>query len=56
LGVSWRIYVVATSGYDDTDAWLGSYRAPLVGFVLPPVNGDLQEAEDVVQETMLCGW
>jgi RNA polymerase sigma-70 factor, ECF subfamily len=56
LGVSWRIYVVATSGYDDTDAWLGSYRAPLVGFVLPLVNGDLQAAEDVVQETMLRGW
>ena len=31
-------------------------RAPLVGFVLPIVNGDLQAAEDVVQETMLRGW
>ena len=33
-----------------------SYRAPLVGFVLPIVGGDLQAAEDVVQETMLRGW
>jgi RNA polymerase sigma-70 factor (ECF subfamily) len=28
----------------------------LLGFVLPIVNGDLQAAEDVVQETMLRGW
>ena len=27
-----------------------------MGFVLPIVNGDLQAAEDVVQETMLRGW
>lgn len=33
-----------------------SYRRPLVGFVLPYVNGDVQAAEDVVQETMLRGW
>jgi RNA polymerase sigma-70 factor, ECF subfamily len=33
-----------------------SYRLPLVGFVLPLVNGDVQTAEDVVQETMLRGW
>ena len=33
-----------------------SYRVPLVGFVLPLVNGDVQAAEDVVQETMLRGW
>ena len=33
-----------------------SYRLPLVGFVLPLVNGDMQAAEDVVQETMLRGW
>ena len=32
------------------------YRRPLVGFVLPYVNGDVQAAEDVVQETMLRGW
>lgn len=52
-----RITIVAASGYDDTaDAWLSSYRTPLVGFVLPLVNGDLQAAEDVVQETMLRGW
>jgi RNA polymerase sigma-70 factor (ECF subfamily) len=33
-----------------------SFRRPLVGFVLPFVNGDVQAAEDVVQETMLRGW
>jgi RNA polymerase sigma-70 factor, ECF subfamily len=38
------------------DTWMRSYRRPLVGFVLPLVNGDLQAAEDVVQETMLRGW
>lgn len=47
---------MATSSSDETDAWLGRHRAPLVGFVLPLVNGDLQAAEDVVQETMLRGW
>jgi RNA polymerase sigma-70 factor (ECF subfamily) len=48
---------VAASGCDDTaETWLNSYRLPLVGFVLPLVNGDLQAAEDVVQETMLRGW
>jgi RNA polymerase sigma-70 factor, ECF subfamily len=51
-----RINVVATSRRDDTDSWLRPHRAPLVGFVLPLVNGDLQAAEDVVQETMLRGW
>lgn len=35
---------------------MSSYRRPLVGFVLPIVDGDLQAAEDVVQETMLRGW
>jgi RNA polymerase sigma-70 factor (ECF subfamily) len=48
---------MAVSGCDDSaDAWLHAYQAPLVGFVLPMVNGDLQAAEDVVQETMLRGW
>jgi RNA polymerase sigma-70 factor (ECF subfamily) len=48
---------VAASGYDaPADEWMASYRAPLVGFVLPLVNGDLQAAEDAVQETMLRGW
>ena len=56
FGASWRISVVATSRSDETDAWLGPHRAPLVRFVLPLVNGDLQAAEDVVQETMLRGW
>ena len=35
---------------------MSSYRLPLVGFVLPLVNGDVQVAEDVVQETLLRGW
>lgn len=47
---------MSTSRCDETDAWLGSHRASLIGFVLPLVNGDLQAAEDVVQETMLRGW
>src|SRR5215468_3627326 len=41
---------------DKVGAWLASYRRPLMGFVLPIVNGDLHAAEDVVQETMLRGW
>jgi RNA polymerase sigma-70 factor (ECF subfamily) len=32
------------------------YRHPLLGYVLPIVNGDRQFAEDVVQETMLRAW
>jgi RNA polymerase sigma-70 factor, ECF subfamily len=48
---------VAASGSDNTaDAWLAAYRVPLVGYVLPLVDGDLQVAEDVVQETMIRGW
>jgi RNA polymerase sigma-70 factor (ECF subfamily) len=48
---------MAASGCDNSaDAWLTAYRAPLVGFTLPIVNGDLQAAKDVVQETMLRGW
>lgn len=48
---------MAVSGCgDDAGAWLAEYRGPLVGFVLPIVNGDRQAAEDVVQETMLRGW
>lgn len=47
---------MAASGFDDSAAWLSEYRGPLVGFVLPIVNGDRQAAEDVVQETMLRGW
>jgi RNA polymerase sigma-70 factor (ECF subfamily) len=35
---------------------MSSCRRPLVGFVLPLVNGDFHAAEDVVQETMLRGW
>jgi RNA polymerase sigma-70 factor (ECF subfamily) len=52
-----RINGMAASGRDDDSAaWLAEYQAPLVGFVLPIVNGDVQAAEDVVQETMLRGW
>ena len=48
---------MAASGCEDNgDAWLAECQAPLVGFVLPIVNGDRQAAEDVVQETMLRGW
>ena len=48
---------MAVSGCDNgAGLWLAAYQAPLVGFVLPIVNGDLQAAEDVVQETMLRGW
>lgn len=51
------IAVVGSSGCDDMAVtWMTSYRRPLVGFVLPYVNGDVQAAEDVVQETMLRGW
>lgn len=35
---------------------MACYRGPLLGFVLPLVNGDRQAAEDVVQETMLRAW
>jgi RNA polymerase sigma-70 factor (ECF subfamily) len=56
-GVARRSRGMAASGCDDsTVAWLAAYQAPLVGFVLPIVNGDRQAAEDVVQETMLRGW
>jgi RNA polymerase sigma-70 factor (ECF subfamily) len=48
---------VAASGREDTaGTWLAAYRLPLVGYVLPLVDGDLQAAEDVVQETMIRGW
>src|SRR5262245_12420835 len=52
-----RTTVVAASSCDGSaDTWMSSYRLPLVGFVLPLVNGDVQAAEDVVQETLLRGW
>jgi len=42
------VAVVGASGCDDmADTWMTSYRRPLVGFVLPYVNGDVQAAEDV---------
>src|SRR5215469_4806861 len=56
-GMTWRITFVAGSGCDGmADTWMSSYRKPLVGYVLPMVNGDLHAAEDVVQETLLRGW
>ena len=48
--------MAASSCDGGADTWMRSYRLPLVGFVLPLVNGDMQAAEDVVQETMLRGW
>src|SRR5215471_14142647 len=55
--MTWRITFVAGSGCDGiADTWMSSYRGPLVGYVLPMVNGDLHAAEDVVQETLLRGW
>jgi len=55
--MTWRITFVAGSGCDGmADTWMSSYRKPLVGYVLPMVNGDLHAAEDVVQETLLRGW
>jgi len=48
---------VSASGCDDVaGTWMTSCRRALLGFVLPYVNGDVEEAEDVVQETMLRGW
>jgi len=41
---------------DKANTWMASYRRPLLGFVLPLVNGDRQAAEDIVQETMLRAW
>lgn len=51
-----RRVLIVVAAPDRADAWMTSYRMPLVGFVLPIVDGDLQAAEDVVQETMLRGW
>jgi RNA polymerase sigma-70 factor, ECF subfamily len=48
--------VAASDPDDSASGWLRSHRRPLVGYVLPLVNGDVQAAEDVVQETMLRGW
>jgi RNA polymerase sigma-70 factor (ECF subfamily) len=46
----------SSEGDDKAKTWMNQYRRPLVGFVLPIVNGDVQAAEDVVQETMLRAW
>ncbi len=47
-----------TGGEDDTivTALYQAYRAPLMAFVLRLTDGDRQQAEDVVQETMVRAW
>ena len=48
---------MSASGCDDVaGSWMTAYRRPLLGFVLPYVDGDVQAAEDVAQEAMLRGW
>jgi len=43
---------MAASGCDDNAAaWLTEHQAPLVGFVLPMVNGDFQAAYIVAHST-----
>ena len=48
-GVTSEDHAVATALYR-------TYRAPLLLFVLRLTGGDLQHAEDVVQETMVRAW
>jgi RNA polymerase sigma-70 factor (ECF subfamily) len=47
-----------TGGEDDAiiTALYQKYRAPLLAFVLRLTGGDRQQAEDVVQETMVRAW
>jgi len=47
-----------TGGEDDAviTALYQMYRAPLLAFVLRLTGGDRQQAEDVVQETMVRAW
>jgi RNA polymerase sigma-70 factor, ECF subfamily len=48
----------ATGGQYDAviTALYQTYRAPLLAFVLRLTGGDLQHAEDIVQETMVRAW
>jgi RNA polymerase sigma-70 factor (ECF subfamily) len=50
--------VGVTGGEDDTivTTLYQAYRAPLMAFVLRLTDGDRQQAEDVVQETMVRAW
>jgi RNA polymerase sigma-70 factor (ECF subfamily) len=47
-----------TGGEDDANitALYQTYHAPLLAFVLRLTGGDRQQAEDVVQETMVRAW
>ena len=50
-------WVGATGGEEDVvTALYQTYRAPLLAFVLRLTGGDRQQAEDVVQETMVRAW
>jgi RNA polymerase sigma-70 factor, ECF subfamily len=50
--------VGVTGGEDDAiiTALYQAYRAPLMAFVLRLADGDRQQAEDIVQETMVRAW
>lgn len=59
LGGSYRSgWDEVTGGKDDAiiTALYQVYRAPLMGFVLRLTGGDPQDAEDIVQETMVRAW
>jgi RNA polymerase sigma-70 factor (ECF subfamily) len=51
---------MAVPASDDDDRLVADlyrqYRTPLMAFVLRLISGDRQQAEDIVQETMLRAW
>jgi RNA polymerase sigma factor (sigma-70 family) len=48
---------LTSAGSDDVMAvWYQQYQGPLLSFVLRLTAGDRQQAEDVVQETMVRAW
>ena len=51
-------WVGVTGGEEDAiiTALYQAYRAPLMSFVLRLTGGDRQQAEDIVQETMVRAW